>query len=179
MLTLNRFDIIAPIYGPLVKLFFGQAHLKSQKIFFNEIPDASSILILGGGAGNVLIELLFLKPVCKICYIEASGKMILLAKKKCNNLDNIRFIHGTQENIPDQKFDVVITNFYFDLFKNDTLQSIIKKIDKSLQINSQWFITDFVDGGKWWRSITRFYPLWNLMLNLPSIHFGKNFINII
>ncbi len=152
-MTLNQFDTISALYDPLVKLFFGKAHIKSQKVFLNEMPNASNVLILGGGAGDILIELLKVKPSCKIFYIEASEKMISLAKKKTGSVTNIHFIHGTEDNIPNQIFDLVITNFYLDLFAADTLQSVVNKIQKSLQPNSHWIITEFVDDGKWWQRV--------------------------
>jgi ubiquinone/menaquinone biosynthesis C-methylase UbiE len=149
--ALNQFDNVARIYDPLVKLFFGKTHIKSQLAFINEIPDTSTVLILGGGTGDILVELLALRPACKVSYIEASEKMMSLAKNKSHNFHNVHFIHGTQESIPDQTFDFVITNFYFDLFAENTLSSVINKINKSLHINSQWLITDFVDSKIWWQ----------------------------
>ena len=152
-MTLNGFDAIAPFYDLLVKLVFGRAHMKSQKTFLNEVPETSTVLILGGGTGDILVELLLVKPHCKIYYVEASEKMISLTKMKIKNQNSICFIHGTQENIPDQIFDVVITNFYLDLFTHNTLLSVIRNINKSLPIDSQWFITDFTDGGKFWQRV--------------------------
>lgn len=163
-MELNQFDNIAQIYDPLAKLFFGKAHINSQKAFISDIPDGSTVLILGGGAGDILVALLLLKPACTVYYVEASERMISLAKKKTRNFHNIYFIHGTQENIPNQIFSTIITNFYFDLFTTKTLHAVVNTINKSLHIGSKWIVTDFVDSKIWWQ---------RMMLRVMYLFFQK------
>lgn len=107
---------------------------------------------MGGGTGWLLKEILKVNRSCKIHYIDASSKMIALAKAKTRNDKRVVFIHGTEDDIPTSlKFDGVITNFYLDLFSESTLQVVVRKIRSALVPGSPWIATDFVHGTKWWQ----------------------------
>ncbi|MBS1505323.1 MAG: class I SAM-dependent methyltransferase [Bacteroidetes bacterium] len=153
MQRLNQFDRIAGIYDVIARLVFGQSIMKAQKFFLKDVPDASVVLILGGGTGWIAKELLREKPNCRIVYVEASSKMIELSRKKISPLERIDFVHGTEENIPEMKFDVVITNFFLDMFKPESLDAVVTRIRSVLKANSLWLATDFVDGQKWWQTV--------------------------
>jgi len=150
--TLNRFDSIAFMYDFLAKFVFGRSITDSQKFFLNKIEDSSKVLILGGGTGWLLADLLKMKPNCEVWYIEASAKMIDLAKAKTGIKYPVHFIHGTEQDIPaTAQFDVVITNFYFDMFTGDSLPQVINKIKTSVKPGALWIVTDFIDNNRWWQ----------------------------
>lgn len=158
----NDFDRLAFVYDRLAKLFFGKSIIESQTYFLNKIPDNSKVLILGGGTGWILTEISKTKNELDICYIEASEKMIARAKEKSRSNRRVYFIHGTENDIPSgEHFDVVITNFYLDLFSDDSLKIILEKIKKSTMIRTQWIVTDFVNN-TWWQ---------NFLLKLMYIFF--------
>ena len=147
----TSFDFIAPFYDRLAKLVFGRSIINSQLHFLNLIPDQASVLILGGGTGWILEELIARKPDCAVCYIEASSKMLQLTHQRKLN-DNITLIHGTEDHIPATiAFDAVITNFYLDLFPEDRLDKVIRKVTERARPASVWIATDFIDEGKWWQ----------------------------
>jgi tRNA (cmo5U34)-methyltransferase len=149
---LNGFDRIAFTYDFLAKFVFGKSIVDSQKHFLNKIEDNSKVLILGGGSGWLLAELLKNRPNCKVCYIEASEKMLALSKGKIDTGYAIQFIHGTEQDIPvTTKYDVVISNFYLDMFANHQLENVVNKIKLSLNTGTIWIVTDFVNE-KWWHS---------------------------
>ena len=153
-MKLNGFDRIAFIYDFLAKLVFGKSIIDSQKFFLSNISDNSKVLILGGGSGWLLSEFLKQKPNCEVWYIEASEKMISLSKGKIENIRNVHFIHGTEQDIQlSIKYDVLITNFYLDLFTNHQLLNIITKIRSVMKAEAQWIVTDFVNNKRWWQSI--------------------------
>ena len=148
----NDFNRIAFIYDFLAKLIFGKAIAESQKYFLNIIPDCSKVLILGGGSGWFLVELLKVKPNCKVWYIDASGKMISLSKNKIESRHSVHFIHGTEQDTPaSTNYDVVITNFYLDLFTDHQLVGVINKIRSLLKPGAHWIVTDFIENEKWWQ----------------------------
>ncbi|MEO7989565.1 MAG: class I SAM-dependent methyltransferase [Chryseolinea sp.] len=150
----DGFDKIASIYDRLARLVFGDAIQKAQEYFLNDIFSESRILILGGGTGALLAKLLELKPACEVWYIEASGKMLELSKEKTNHSDRVHFIQGTENSIPSEiRFDVVITNFYLDLFTEEVLDSVLEKIQNVCKPEALWFVTDFIDRKKWWQFV--------------------------
>src|SRR5205085_1637603 len=109
------------------------------------------------------------------------------------------FIHGTEKDIPEGiQFDVIITNFYLDLFSDSNLNPIIKLLRSHLKGKSIWLVSDFVYSNKLWQKILlwimyRFFrltcdidardlPAWQLLLNahgmkeLNTRDFFKGFI---
>jgi len=102
-------------------------------------------------------------PTLRIDYIDVSPKMIALAKGQVTQNSQIRFILSTEEDIPDFDYDCVITNYYLDLFDDETLQKIIARIKMSLQPGACWIATDFVNKKVWHRWVLslmyRFFQL--------------------
>jgi ubiquinone/menaquinone biosynthesis C-methylase UbiE len=150
---LNGFNKIARFYDALARLVFGKELVRSQKHFLPLIPNKSRVLILGGGTGWILPELLRHAPDSDLLYIEASSVMLERAKSHVvgHHCGRIQFVHGTEMNIPQVScFDVVITNCYFDLFSNTQLQELIPVVHNTLVKGGYWFATDFVSSGKWW-----------------------------
>jgi ubiquinone/menaquinone biosynthesis C-methylase UbiE len=141
----NDFDRIAFLYDRLAQFVFGKNMIESQTFFLNKIPHTARVLILGGGSGWILEKIFEVSPSFNVCYVEASISMISLAKKKMQNNEQIQFIHGTEKDIPNQQFDVVVTNFYLDLFEKDSLDLVLKKIKDHLSQDAAWIATDFVN----------------------------------
>lgn len=168
-MKLNGFNKIASVYDRLAKTVYGNSIIDAQKYFLDKITGHSKILILGGGTGWILQEIFEHKPDVEIYYIEASSKMILLAKEKIDD-KKIHFIHGTENDIPQQiRFDVVITNFYLDLFSDDSIQSVLQKIKTSLSPKAQWIVTDFVNEKNWQRFLLKvMYIFFRLASNIES-----------
>jgi len=148
----NDFDKIAFVYDRLAGLVFGKSIVDSQKVFFDKIPAEARILIMGGGSGRILQELFSANPKIEVCYIDASAKMISHTKHRMRNDMRIEFIVGTENDIPDRSFDVIVTNFYLDLFKAESLLSVLRKLKNVMGPNSLWIVTDFTDK-KWWHRL--------------------------
>jgi ubiquinone/menaquinone biosynthesis C-methylase UbiE len=150
---MNNFDRIAPIYDKLASIVFGKAMRRAQTKFLNEIRHHSRVLILGGGTGWLLAELLSTRPDCQVIYIEASEKMIDMARKRIDKSHNVSFIHGTEKEIPAaSSFEVVITHFYLDLFEQRSCLEVCTLIRRYCHPGSLWIASDFVNN-VWWQSI--------------------------
>lgn len=153
--TASGFDQLAPIYGRLSKLVFGNSISQSQECFLSLINSRDRILILGGGSGEFLKSLLQKHPHVTIDYIDLSPRMIDLAKKRSGNLSNVNFIIGTEDTIPAHTYSVVITNFYLDLFIDKTLDRVIAQIKPHLATNVTWLATDFISEKPWHKFFTK------------------------
>lgn len=150
--SIDGFDLLAPLYDPLARLIFGKSIRNSQFCFIATLPANSKVLILGGGTGWLLTELVRQKPDCEVWYVESSSKMIASAQRLISGT-NLHFIQGTVEDMPAAAYDVVITNFYLDLFSFSTLQKIIPLIYSASKSSVIWLATDFVDRGKTWQHV--------------------------
>lgn len=148
MSKLNRFNWIAPGYDKLVKLVFGETLHEAQLYFVNEIGSSDHVLILGGGSGEFLSSLLKARPLIHVTYIEASSEMLAMAKAKMDGIANVTFVHGTEDEIPPQQFDVVITNFVLDVFQQNQVESFVAVVKNILKANGKWLVTDFENTSK-------------------------------
>ncbi len=152
MARLHGFDRISFVYDRLSRVVFGNAIVDAQKYFIEQIPTHAKVLILGGGTGWFLAEVLKSRPSCEVWYIEASAKMINMSKRRTHMHHEVHFIHGTEQDINQvNHFDLVITNFYFDLFTKEHLPQVFAKINSALRENACWIVTDFIDNGKLWQ----------------------------
>jgi tRNA (cmo5U34)-methyltransferase len=143
----NNFNKIAPYYNSLSTIVFRKSIKESELYFLNKIPSNTKVLIIGGGTGWYLYELLKTNCCKKITYLEASSEMIRLTKKKIAALaysTEIEFIEAPIEDVKlMEQFDVVVTNCVLDLFKEEKLKIVMKKIYSNLKDEGLWMFTDF------------------------------------
>ena len=154
--SLKGFDALAPIYDRFASLVYGSAIREAQLFFLKAIPSSAHVLILGGGTGWLLAELLKTYPKIEVWYIEASVKMLEQAQQKLSEQQKsrVKFIHGTEDSIPHGiQFHAVITGFYLDLFSTTTLRRVIDTIAASLAPGSVWLVSDFIARKVWWQRI--------------------------
>lgn len=148
-----NYDNTARFYDPLSRLVFGRAQVNAQIYLLQLIKAQSRVLIVGGGTGWILEEISELHPTgLTIAYVEVSGPMMDLSKKRnCGN-NTVEFIQQPIEEVNlVQPFDVVITSFLFDNFTQASSEKLIVQIDRLLIPGSIWLFTDFQLTGKWWQ----------------------------
>ncbi|MEQ1586808.1 MAG: class I SAM-dependent methyltransferase [Cyclobacteriaceae bacterium] len=163
------FDRLAPVYDALARIVIGNGIRKSQLHFLNHLTAKNKLLILGGGTGWILPFILKTNPALQIDYIDVSPKMIALAKGRVKD-SRVRFIVGTEENIPDTDYDCVITNFYLDLFDDAKLESVVLRIKNSLQPGACWIATDFISEKFWHKSLlTVTYQFFRVTTGLQTL----------
>jgi trans-aconitate methyltransferase len=153
---LDDFDWLANYYDSLTGLVFGNALKHSERHFLHLLPQRSTVLIIGGGTGQVLRHIFSRDPTCRVWFIEASGKMLSHAMRNVppQHTDQVQFMHGTEASIDrDLKFDVIITNFYLDLYPDKELLDVCTILNEKLNENGLWLASDFTDGGKWWQRL--------------------------
>jgi tRNA (cmo5U34)-methyltransferase len=151
-MTSPGFDRVALFYDALAGMVFGKSMRESQFFYLDRIPSGAKVLILGGGTGWLAKRLLQINLTCNIVYQEASGEMISQSRMRMSESDlkRIRFVHSS-EIVSGETFDVVITNFFLDLFQPSDLNDVVSQIKSSIDQNGLWIITEFVDQGKWWQ----------------------------
>ena len=151
----TSFDRIAIYYDSLKKLVFGSSIDDAQKYFLDVIPPGASVIVIGGGTGELLVEILRSRRAGAVTYLEFSEKMLHLAQRRstryqqnldCGNLQ-IHFKLGSVEALArDEKFDAVFTPFVLDVIEEKRLPGFMKAIDSHLHQNALWFFSDFRQG---------------------------------
>lgn len=151
----GNYDNSAGFYDGLSRLVFGKALVNAQIEFLNCIPANSNILIVGGGTGWILDEITRIYPAgLIITYVEISAKMTALSRKRNVGKNSVEFIIKPVEQFTaDAKFDVVITPFLFDNYKEENLPGVFNHIHQMLKPGGLWLNTDFQLTGKWWQYV--------------------------
>jgi cyclopropane fatty-acyl-phospholipid synthase-like methyltransferase len=140
------FDKVARPYNFISRLVFGNSLIEAQVSSLHAILPNSHILIVGGGTGRILEEIAKIySSGLEISYVENSSAMINLSKKRSWQENTVTFFHQPiQEFLMDKQFDVIITPFFFDLFKREKVEMLFFDLDKKLNKDGLWLYTDFI-----------------------------------
>ena len=152
------FDGVAWCYDALAGLVFGPALRNAQRAALAGLPPgAPHVLILGGGTGWVLTEVLRRRPAATILYLEASPRMLAraatrLARHNPAMQAQVEFRHGTQAALrPDETFDALITFFVLDCVALPELPAALNALAAARRPGSPWLLADFRPARHGWR----------------------------
>ena len=143
-----NFDHIAPVYDLLAGLVFGKAIKAAQVHFLDQLPSDGRVLVIGGGTGWIVEELVGRRSGLEIDYVEASAKMLEKSQLKMKGRSEIRFVHGTEDDIPEEEYDMIMTNFFLDVFETEKLEKVITVLRSKLKATGIWLVSDFRSTGK-------------------------------
>ncbi|MFD2720308.1 class I SAM-dependent methyltransferase [Hymenobacter monticola] len=156
---LTGFDRVAWCYDALAGLVFGPAQRRAQQAALAGLPDgvARHLLILGGGTGWVLLEVLRRRPPATVLYLEASPKMLARARarllRECPQAaGQVEFRHGTQAALgPQEQFDAIITFFVLDCIAAPELPEALATLRRAQRAGAPWLLADFRPARRGWR----------------------------
>jgi len=169
----NNYDRVAGFYDSLSKLVFGNALMQAQRSMLHKIPAHSKILIVGGGTGAMMEEIAKLHPAgLSITYVEISEKMTALARQRNVGQNRVEFVHAAIEDYrTDRTFDVIITAFLFDNFKQEKAELVFNVLNKLLSVKGHWLLADFyIDPKKLWQKwlLRSMYLFFNILSNVET-----------
>lgn len=143
------FDLLSGFYDLMLWSTSGNAILKSQTALLSCLPEIKTVLILGGGTGSFLVELLNRKNIESVTYADISAGMIKKTQNKIQKripeqLSKVKFICGEIDSIHhEENFDLVITNYFLDQFETEELGLLLDKIAGHLIHSGYWYVADF------------------------------------
>ncbi|SOD81450.1 class I SAM-dependent methyltransferase [Spirosoma fluviale] len=160
----GNFNWIAPVYDALAFLVFGRKLQRAQGIFLDRIPPKASVLLVGGGTGWLLEQLLVRCKPERVLYLETSSQMVARATRRMARKSlpgTVIFWVGDETTLdPSNQFDVILTPFLLDLFNEQTLQNrLIPSLLRVLKPGGMWLVTDFVLPPAWWQKVL----LWTMI----------------
>lgn len=166
----NNYDNIARYYDLLSRMVFGSSQRDAQTALLPYIPANSHVLIAGGGTGWIL-ETIAEKcpPGLEIYYVEISANMIAKAARTNYQRNKVTFINEAIEDFDLSQtdlngFDIIITPFLFDNFKEERIVGLFQHLDTMLLPGGKWLFTDF--------HYQREMPYWQqLLLNSMYLFF--------
>ncbi len=137
-----QFNFIAKYYTFISRLAFGSALEIAKTSMYRKLPKNAKVLFIGGGSGVSLSYLVKQQPSLNIDYVDESIEMIRLAKSRVAQ-QGVSFICNAFEDHMDIGYDVIITEFFFDLFAVSQIEEQIAFIKNKLNKNGVWVDTDF------------------------------------
>ena len=139
------FDAVAPWYRTLETIAFGNTLQRVRVACLNEIASPRRALIMGEGNGRFLCELLQAHHDVEVDCVDASERMLSLAKKRVGLSERVRFLHQdiTSWMPPSGEYDLVVTHFFLDCFAKDQLAAIVKKLSRAATSDATWLLADF------------------------------------
>ncbi|WP_052732313.1 class I SAM-dependent methyltransferase [Hymenobacter terrenus] len=167
------FDRVAWVYDALAGLVFGSALKEAQRAALAGLPGRSPhVLILGGGTGWVLTEVLRRCPEATILYLEASPKMLAYAESRllheCSQaMGQVAFRHGTQAALcPTERFDAIITFFVLDCIARADIDAALAQLRAAQRPGAPWLLADFRPARRGWHRVllASMYAFFDLQL---------------
>lgn len=144
------FDALAPWYRTLEWIAFGDALQRCRVACLGEIMAPRHALMVGEGNGKFLCELLRLHPGVEVDCVDASQRMLQLARKRIDrelpaHTGRVRFFlqDVTSWAVREHHYDLLVTHFFLDCFPEPALTGIIKKLARSATDDANWLLTDF------------------------------------
>lgn len=174
------FEKLAPHYRWLEFVLAGEKLQRCRTAFLTIDLRPDRILILGEGNGRFLVECRKLFPSAKIVCVDASQTMLRLARRRlaCNGLDdqNLEFIEADALSWvpPKQSFDVLVTHFFLDCFREDQLPDLVSRLGSATRSGARWLLADFQipdHGFKRWRAKAihqLMYAFFRIATRLPA-----------
>jgi ubiquinone/menaquinone biosynthesis C-methylase UbiE len=141
------FDAIAPWYRTLETLAFGNALQRARMACLAEIQAPSRALIVGEGNGRFLEELLRAHPNVEIDCVDASGRMLSLARQRLEGADADR-VQFLQRDLltwtpAAARYDLIVTHFFLDCFPETELAEIVARLSQAATADAEWLLADF------------------------------------
>jgi ubiquinone/menaquinone biosynthesis C-methylase UbiE len=165
-------DRIASSYRWLEYAAFGPALEKARFDFLSYATKARRVLILGEGDGRFLARLLKCNPHARVAVVEASARMIQLARQRVppGERSRVEFYHinAATQPLPEGPFDLVVTHFFLDSLTFPEAETVIFMASALLCPDALWLLSEFQEpaGGirrlhsrLWLRAMYRFFWL--------------------
>ena len=157
----SGFDYVAAFYDPLARLVYGRALRRAQQAALEAgLPaGAPRLLVVGGGTGWVLGEILRRRPAARIVYLEASPRMLArsrawLARHWPRATEQVEFRLGTEQSLPPgEQFAGLLTFFFLDLFEPIRLRQIVARLGAARAPGGAWLLADFGPPRRWWHRL--------------------------
>jgi ubiquinone/menaquinone biosynthesis C-methylase UbiE len=147
------FDRLAPHYRWMEWLLAGGKLQRCRTMFLCTLPPVRHALLLGEGNGRFLREFLRRQPGARITCLDASARMLKEAIRRAGGDNRVTFVCGNvmEWEPPNNEFDLVVSNFFFDCFQLDQIEQIVRKTRDALTSDARWLIADFCEPERGWR----------------------------
>lgn len=143
--TKTGFNVWSKVYDRVVWLCFAGALQAATREWLDELPSGRNVVVLGGGSGWYLPELLKKRTDIRILYIDISEGMINKAAEVIRSSEHaarVKFQCGSAFDQQINCSDVVIAFFFLDMFRPESIERLITTCKTNNNAPS-WLVLDF------------------------------------
>lgn len=140
------FDAVAPWYRALEVFAFGNALQRARVACLGEIGSPRRALVVGEGNGRFLRELLTTHLEIHVDCVDASQRMLQLARARIDRLANrVCFLQRDVSSWTPTagQYDLIVTHFFLDCFSEDRLGEVVVKLSRAATAEAAWLLADF------------------------------------
>ncbi len=140
----NNYDLAAYFYDALAGLYSGFQILACKKYQLDYIKAGDRVLYAGAGGADDAI--LAAQKGARVTIVELSRNMVKKAKNKIQKsgmTKNIELIHGDIFDFESTPFDVVVANFFLNVFDPHTMEQVFAHMNSLLKDKGLFMIADF------------------------------------
>ncbi|MGN6646476.1 MAG: class I SAM-dependent methyltransferase [Cytophaga sp.] len=142
------FDRITFFYDAITYITSCNQINKSQLAFIEKLSTQSTGLVVGGGTGYFLQQLLQTNKTIHVTYVDASAKMIAYARNRMltqlpEALQRVTFVCKPVEELEPGVYDVIVCNYFLDLFDDAHVDTLITSFNRQLSKDALLYVTDF------------------------------------
>ncbi|MDR3456607.1 MAG: class I SAM-dependent methyltransferase [Verrucomicrobiae bacterium] len=145
----------------------GKLH-QCRTAFLDQLPAPHNILLMGEGHGRSLVEYRRRFTDAQITCVDASRRMLTEARRQLArhrlSWSRVEFLHADILSWmpPENRHDLVATNFFLDCFRPDQLEQVVSKIAASSTRDATWLLADFQIPSAGWQSVRSRMIIWSL-----------------
>jgi ubiquinone/menaquinone biosynthesis C-methylase UbiE len=159
------FDLLAPHYRWMEFVLAGDKLQRCRTAFLDRVAESRKILILGEGNGRFLRECRRKSPHAKITCVDASARMLALARERAGQgagREPIDFVcaDALAWTPPESGFDLIVTHFFLDCFQAGQLESLVAKLADAAAPGANWLLADFQSATAGWQRFRSRLILW-------------------
>ena len=145
------FDRLAPHYRWLERLLAGEVLQQARVAHLAALDQAENILLVGEGPGRFLQALRARQPAVPITVIDASTKMLEVARAVGSGPTTFIQADLIRDPLPTSEWDAIVTHCFLDCFAPLSLTQVIEKLARGATPRATWLITDFGLPPSGWR----------------------------
>jgi ubiquinone/menaquinone biosynthesis C-methylase UbiE len=141
------FDTLAPHYRWMEHLLAGEKLQSCRTAHLDSIEIPRRALLVGEGNGRFLRAFVERFPKTEITCIDASARMLDVAKAALKSAAHVTYLHSDilEPPLQNNHFDLIVTNFFLDCFPPDQLAPVINKLAAAATPQATWLLADFCE----------------------------------
>ncbi len=140
------FDRVAGVYDMMLWLGMGRAIHRAQTLLFDHMGEPESILLVGGGTGRLLAELLLRFPRARVTNVDVSQGMIDRSRRRVpiGDEERVTFVQADLRDFAcEECFDLLVTPFVLDCFTEEELSEVTPVLSSLVRPGGKWGFSDF------------------------------------